>query len=122
MKLRDFLIHYQEIDAWAAYKDKTIEAISDEVDAFKTSQTKLVTSLQTEFENGVRYFQGAQIEFHNDENSASTDPTILNKLKQEHASFDKYFLRYDSSTRQRIYLDRYIKRLESTRKSISKDQ
>ena len=31
MKLRDFLIHYQEIDAWEEYKDKTIESISDEV-------------------------------------------------------------------------------------------
>jgi len=118
MKLRDFLIHYQEIDAWAEYKDKTIEAISDEIDDFKSSQTQLVTSLQTEFDNGIRYFQGAIIEYDNDKNTASVDPTILNKLKQEHASFDKYFLEYDSSTRQRIYLDRYVKRVESTHKNI----
>ncbi len=102
MKLRDFLIHYQEIDAWAEYKDKTIEAISDEVEDFKASQTQLVTSQQTEFDNGIRYFQGAIIEFDKDEITVSPDQTILNKLKQEHASFDKYFLAYDSSTRQRI--------------------
>jgi hypothetical protein len=118
MKLRDFLIHYHEIEAWAEHKDKTIESLSDEVTEFKASQTKLVTNLQTEFNRGSRYFQGGSIEFDNDENRASADPTILNKLIQEHASFEKYFLGYDSSTRQKIYLDRYVKRVESTRKSI----
>ena len=44
--------------------------------------TKLVTSLQSEFNNWVRYFQGAPTEFDNDENTALSDPTILKKLKR----------------------------------------
>lgn len=118
VKLRDFLFHYQEIDTWVTYKDKTIEDIPDEVAAFKASQTKLITSSQTEFEEGVRYFQRNHIAFNNEEVFAAADPTILDKLRKEHISFNKYFINYDSSTRQRIYLERYRRRLEGIRKNI----
>jgi hypothetical protein len=57
------LIHYQEIDTWTAYKDISIEDISDEVEAFKASQTKLVTNLQTEFNDAITYFQGSITSF-----------------------------------------------------------
>ncbi len=121
MKLRDFLIHFQEIDTWAAYKDKTIADISDEIAAFKASQAKLVTSLQTEFDDGITYFQGNSIQFDEGEKLAAADPAILEKLKQEHASFDKYFMDYDSSIRQRIYIDRYMHRLEDIRKEMQSE-
>ena len=35
VKLRDFLIYYQEVDVWAQYKDKDINALSTDVDAYK---------------------------------------------------------------------------------------
>jgi hypothetical protein len=117
MKLRDFLIHYHEIDTWAAYKDKTIEDIPDEVEYFKASQTKLVTSIQKEFDDGIRYFQGNQIEF-DDEVLTLADPAILDKIKHEHINFDRYFLNYDNSTKQRIYLERTTKRVEGFRKNL----
>ncbi len=118
LKLRDFLIHFQEIDTWSIYKDKTIEDFPDEIAAFKASETKLVTSVQAEFNNYIAYFQGNLIKFNNGEQLATADPSILNKLKQEHASFNQYFLDYDSSIRQRIYLDRYMHRVEDVRKNI----
>ena len=34
MKLRDFLVYYKEIDLWAEYKDKKIEALQADVDAY----------------------------------------------------------------------------------------
>ena len=120
MKLRDFLIHYQEIDAWAEYKEKNIEEIPNEVAAFKASQIKLVASTQTEFDDGITYFQGDLIEFDADGIDA-VDSAILEKLKKEHANFDKYFLEYDSSNLQRIYLDRYVRRVESARKKILRE-
>ena len=118
MKLRDFLIHYQEIDTWAEYKDKSIKDISDEVEAFKASQTQLVTNLQTEFNDAITYFQGDKIDSHNNEKTTAIDQAIIDKLVQEHKSFDKYFLNYESRNRQRIYLERYVKRVEKIRNNI----
>jgi hypothetical protein len=114
MKLRDFLIHYHEIDTWATYKKKSIEELSDEVETFKQSQTALVTSLQSEYEQGLTYFQGSQIDF-DPEDLAAADPVILDKLRQEHANFNRFFLDYDSAAKQRIYLDRFSKRIEDLR-------
>jgi len=116
MKLRDFLIHYHEIDTWAAYKDKTIAELADEVETFKNSQTALVTSLQAEYEHSLTYFQGNQIESPNAEALAAADQAIIAEFRREHVDFARYFLNYESSARQRIYLERYSKRLEDTRK------
>lgn len=118
MKLRDFLIHFQEIDVWAAYKDKNVAALSDEVAAFKASKTKLVTSIQTEFQDSITYFQGELIEFDNQEGIEAADPAILEKLKNEHASFNKHFFNYDRSILQKIYLERYVRRVEGNRKKM----
>ena len=34
-KLRDFLIYYMEVDVWSQYKDKDINALTNEVDAYQ---------------------------------------------------------------------------------------
>jgi hypothetical protein len=116
MKLRDFLIHYHEIDTWAAYKDKTLAELADEIETFKSSQTARVTSLQAEYEMGLTYFQGDQIDFPGVDALAAADQKIISRLRREHVDFSRYFLNYDSSARQRIYLERYAKRLEDIRK------
>ena len=118
LKLRDFLIHFQEIDVWGEYKNKKIENLGDDVAAFKASKTKLVTSSQTEFQDNITYFQGDLIVFENREGTEAPDPVILDKLRKEHSSFDKYFLSYDRSLLQRIYLDRYVRRIEGIRKTM----
>jgi len=38
MKLRDFLVYCKEIDLWAEYKDKKIEALQAEVTAYVASR------------------------------------------------------------------------------------
>ena len=111
MKLRDFLIHFQEIDIWAIYRGQKIEDLSDDVAEFKRSQTAAVTSLQAEYDQALSYFQSNWIDA--DEASlVAASPEIVAKLKLEHASFARYFLDYDKASRQKIYLDRYAKRLE----------
>ena len=115
MKLRDFLIHFHEIDIWAIYKGKTIEEIADEVAEYKSSQATLVTSLQSEYDQGLSYFQSDWIDA--DEASlAAAAPAIVVRLRREHASFARYFLDYDRASRQKYYLDAYAKRLEEVLK------
>ena len=118
MKLRDFLLHYHEIDTWASYREKTIKDIQEEVDTFKTSQTLLVTSLQAEYDRWLTYFQASNIDIPFSFGSGEIDQTIVDQLLIEHNSFDRYFLDYDSSKRQIIYLERYKKRMESKRRAI----
>ncbi len=117
LKLRDFLFHYHEINTWAGYKDRSITELADEVEEFKNSQTALVTSLQAEYEQGLTYFQGPLIDFPDATAWKDADQDIIAKLKREHADFARYFLNYESSARQRIYLDRYANRLEDIRKN-----
>ena len=118
IKLRDFLIHFQEIDVWGEFKNKKIENLDEEVAGFKASKAKLVTSTQTEFQDHITYFQGDLLEFESREGIEVPDPVILDKLRKEHNSFEKYFLSYDRSLLQRIYLDRYVHRVENIRKTM----
>ena len=121
MKLRDFLLHYQEIDLWAAYKEKKIQDIPEEVTAFRAAQIKMATSSQTEFDEFVDYFQGNSIRFGQTDEPSAADPAILDKLRKEHINFEKYFINYDSTSRQKIYLGRYTRRVESIRKKIQNE-
>ena len=38
MKLRDFLVYYKEIDLWAEYKDKEIEDLQAEINAYMAAR------------------------------------------------------------------------------------
>jgi hypothetical protein len=121
MKLRDFLLHYFEIDTWAAYREKTLQDIETDIEAFRASQTALVTSLQAAYDHWVTYFQGKRIDIPFSAAPEELDQSIIDQLVLEHKSFDQYFLNYDTSRRQRIYLDRYINRTEKKRKSIQSE-
>src|SRR5512143_3037774 len=35
VKLRDFLIYYMEVDVWSQYKDQDVDALTNEVSAYK---------------------------------------------------------------------------------------
>jgi hypothetical protein len=116
VKLRDFLFHYYEIDIWAELKGRDISDLAEDVAAFKAERTAQVASLQAEYERELAYFLGNHIDA--DANALETaDPAIIKKLLGEHASFARYFPSYDSARRQKIYLDRYKKRLERLRKN-----
>jgi hypothetical protein len=78
----------------------------------------LVTSLQAEYDRWFTYFQASKIEFPFSFGSGEIDQAIVYQLIAEHNSFDRYFLDYDSSKRQKIYLERYKKRMESKRQAI----
>ncbi len=48
VKLRDFLIYYMEVDVWAQYKDKDINTLVDEVQAYKNVwEANAITAYKT---------------------------------------------------------------------------
>ena len=54
-KLRDFLIYYMEVDVWAQYKDKDINALKTEVYAYKKAWEAKAAAAQAEYLE-LRYY------------------------------------------------------------------
>ena len=116
VKLRDFLRHYYEIDIWAEMKGQDIANLAGEVATFKSERIAQVSSLQAEYNRELEYFRGQHLAAGAEAPEAA-DSKIIEKLRREHNSFDRYFLNYDRARHQRIYLTRYQKRLERLRKN-----
>ncbi len=56
VKLRDFLIYYMEVDVWSQYKDKDINALTNEVDAYKKAWEANAAAAQKEYVTLRDYF------------------------------------------------------------------
>ena len=56
VKLRDFLIYYMEVDVWSQYKDKDINALTNEVDAYKKAWEINAVAAQKEYTSLRDYF------------------------------------------------------------------
>jgi hypothetical protein len=55
-KLRDFLVYYMEIDVWAKYKNKDINTLTSEVDAYKKAWEANAVTAQKEYAALRDYF------------------------------------------------------------------
>jgi hypothetical protein len=56
VKLREFLIYYQEVDVWAHYKNKDINNLTDEVAAYKKAWEVIAAESQKEYKRLRDYF------------------------------------------------------------------
>ena len=56
VKLRDFLIYYQEVDIWSKYKDKDISAVKNDVDAYKKNWETNASAALKEYTSLREYF------------------------------------------------------------------
>ena len=56
VKLRDFLISYMEVDVWSQYKDNDINALTNEVDAYKKAWELNAIAAQNEYTSLRDYF------------------------------------------------------------------
>lgn len=61
VKLRDFLIYYMEVDVWSQYKDKDVEALTNEVSAYKKAWEINAAAAQKEYASLRDYFLKADV-------------------------------------------------------------
>lgn len=118
MKLRDFLFYYQEIDLWAAYKDKPLSALQDDIRAHKEAQARLVreavqnlTSLQT-------YFLQEDVTPVYARKFPTPDPDEIKKINQMHAAFAKYYPKLNHPRKEKYFIAQQIYTWEQHRKDL----
>ncbi|HMB25588.1 MAG TPA: twin-arginine translocation signal domain-containing protein, partial [Anaerolineales bacterium] len=61
VKLRDFLIYYMEVDVWSQYKDKDVDALTNEVSEYKKAWELNAAAAQKEYASLRDYFLKADV-------------------------------------------------------------
>ena len=122
MKLRDFLVFYEEIDLWTVYGHKT-EADADikaEIEAYKDAQVRLWLDALRADSSFREYFlrQLTDADCQQRLRLAETDPLELGKINRLHATFATYFPRVRNPRSENYFISQRIYEWETHRKDV----
>ncbi len=87
VKLRDFLTYYMEIDLWAQYKDKDIQTLGAEVEAYKKAWQANAAAANKEYESLRDYFRKTNVRAEYASKFAELDEAELAEIHKMHALF-----------------------------------
>jgi hypothetical protein len=120
MKLRDFLVFYNEIDVWAQYKSKTIADIRDEVEAYRETLTRnwaaaydLTQKYKAEFTR-----PSAAADYH--KKYPKLDPELERRSNLLFNTFTTYLPKVKDVRNERYFIAQRISEWETTRKWVAK--
>ena len=116
MKLRDFLVFFEEIDLWAAYKGKSLETMQDEVTAFKSAQAKHWAEAYDSAQEYREFFITGDMTGEYRKKYADPDLELLKKINLMHTTFKNYFPRIKNVVNERYFLTQRIYEWETSRK------
>ncbi len=90
-KLRDFLIYYMQVDSWSQYKDKDINVLTNEVDAYKKDWEVNAVAAQKEYTLLRDYFlkQDVRADYSSFQPIDEAELTEINNLHALFASWPK---------------------------------
>jgi len=89
VKLRDFLIYYQEVDVWSQYKEKDINSLTNEVYAYKKAWELNAVAAQKEYVLLRDYFLKKDVR-GDYSNFQPIDETELTEINNLHALFTSW--------------------------------
>jgi hypothetical protein len=119
MKLRDFLVYYQEIDLWAEYKDKKIESLQTDIDAYIAArQNGLVTAYKS-YRTLYAYFTKEDVRTQYLPKYKLPDETELAKVKELHRTFMTYLPKYADVRKEKYFVTQQVFLWEQYRKSVA---
>jgi hypothetical protein len=128
MKLRDFLVYFAEIELWARFKDKKIEDLQAEVDAYHQA---IIRQQKQAYENFVslrEYFLNPDVtERYRQKFSPEAgaeqelDPKQLAEINEKHRLFQRYFLTYNNPVKERYFIGARISELEGRTKQYLRE-
>lgn len=118
VKLRDFLVFYQEIDLWKQYKGKTLEQFPQEVENFRSERMRQWETAYRQMEQQKAYFLGQDFVEQYKTSFPDPDSGLLEKFQNMHKEFLRYFPTYKDPRKERYYLTARIQNLENARKEI----
>lgn len=108
VKLRDFLVYFNEIDLWKQYKDKTPAALQAEVKAYNDAQAALLVSAYKTYTDLRAYFMKADV--HADYTKFSPiDENELARINEFHGGFIAYLPKYtDVRSEENLVLNQIL--------------
>ena len=120
MKLRDFLVYFREIDLWTAYKDKSLDDVQDEVQAYLAAQAKVLADAVAAHTTLREYFLGEDFESHYRAKFPDPDPEELRQIVSLHDTFKAYFPRYQDVRKEKYFVSERLNAWEWHRKGVER--
>ena len=118
MKLRDFLVYYKEIDLWAEYKDKKIEALQAEVKAYTAARQNALVSAYQSYKMLYAYFTKDDVRTQYMAKYKLSDETELVRVKELHRTLLTYLPKYADVRKEKNFVTQHVSAWELYRKSL----
>jgi hypothetical protein len=121
MKLRDFLIFYQEIDLWKQYKDKTPADLQGEVKTYQETQMRLRREAYDTYQALKTYFIGVDVAADYKSKYPVLEPILTNTLNGMRGLFKRYFPTYNNPAKENYFITLRIYELERLYKEVQRE-
>ncbi len=118
MKLRDFLVYFYEIDIWAQYKDKKLDDIRDEVNAYIAAQRMKLVKALDRYQFLFEYFTKEDVTEEYLKISPQLDTELMGKINEMHKLFKRYFPTYKNPAKEKYFISERVRLFEEQRKFI----
>ena len=121
MKLRDFLVYYYDIDQWASYKNKTLNDLQGEVQAYLQTEERLRTEAYDTYQSLSGYFTRLDVSADYQPRYGQLDPLLVTALGNMRALFNRYFPTYHNPVKENYFITVQIANLEGMYKDIQRE-
>ena len=121
MKLRDFLVYCKEIDLWAEYKDKKIEALQAEVKAHIAAREIAVVTAYKSYKTQYAYFTSEDVRTKYMGKYKLSDETELAKVKELHRTLMSYLPKYADVRKEKFFITQQVSLWEQHRKILQQE-
>ncbi len=119
MKLRDFLVYYKEIDLWAEYKDKKIETLQADINAYIAARQSALVIAYTAYQTLYAYFLKDDVRDKYLLKYELTEEADLAKLKELHRTFMSYLPKLADVRKEKYFVTQQVSLWERYRKSLT---
>jgi hypothetical protein len=118
MKLRDFLVYFQEISLWTEYKNKTDAQIESEKAAYIDSQKALMTDMLNLNASLRGYFMSQQPQADIAKRFPQTDPNEIQAIINLHKTFATYLPQIRDVRKEIYFVSQRTMEWEQHRKAV----
>ena len=116
IKLRDFLVFYQEIDIWKELKGKSLDDMPEQVNAYKESETWALNESVKKYKTLRDYFLAESTPSFYSETYPEPDPDELREIDSLHNTFRTYFPNYKDIRKEKNFLSERVRVWNQRRK------
>ncbi len=119
-KLRDFLVYFQEVDLWAAYKDKSLDEIPEQMRAYEEAQSATLVQAAEAYNSLREYFLTEDVTPLLEKKYTQPDPDEIVEITNLHATFRSYFPKYDDVRKEKYFVSQRIAAWKVRRQSLQR--